>query len=250
MTDLVEISKVFNRHFGSAGKHVQMLIKNSDNVIKKNHVKKINCKLNFEHILESYICRIVQNLKSKSSTGYDGISNLLLKELIKVVKSPLCILVNRSLAEGIFPDMMKIAKIIPLHKGGDSQITDNYRPISLLPVISKVLERVVYDQTVQYLSDNDIVYSRKHHSTSDAVMNLVGEALRAFESDQMVLSIFVDLRKAFDSVSHQVVLEKLKLLGILGTEFKWFTSYLTDRRQYVEINNAVSGYCAVETGVP
>ena len=98
-------------------------------------------------------------MKDKTSSGVDGISNVLLKRLINVIKMPLCTVINHSLMDGEFPDLMKLAKILPLHKGGELELPDNYRPISLLPVLSKVLERVVYEQTIQYLDKNDILYA-------------------------------------------------------------------------------------------
>ena len=194
-------------------------------------------------------------MKDKTSSGVDGISNSLLKRLIEVIKRPLCSIINHSLLDGEFPDLMKLVKIIPLHKGGELQLPDNYQPISLLPVLSKVLEHVIYDQTIKYLENNSVLYARqygfrKFHSTSDAVMNLVGEVLTGFERDNMILGVFIDLRKAFDTVSHSLILEKLSKIGVNDVELKWFESYLSIHRQWLALNHYVSDTVPMTVGVP
>ena len=150
---------------------------------------------------------------------------------------------------------MKIARVIPLFKSGDHSNPDNYRPISLLPVISKVLEKLVYNKVVEHLDENNIVYHRQYgfrrrHSTSDASLNLVGDILRSYESNHMVLAIFVDLRKVFDTVSHSIVLRKLNKLGVGGIEYDWCCSYLSQHTQMVDINDSQSDYTYVTTGIP
>ena len=144
VTDRVEICDTFNEHFATAGKKVQNTIKPS-NVDPLKYVKKVNANLLFSPVSESQIFNIVQSLKSKSSSGHDCISNVLLKQLISVLQMPLCVVFNVSLITGEFPEQMKIAKVLLLHKGGAKTSSDNYRPISLLPVISKVLEWIVFN---------------------------------------------------------------------------------------------------------
>ena len=100
-------------------------------------------------------------MKSKKSCGYDEISNMLLKHLIPVIQIPLCVVINKSLLSGEFPELMKIAKVVPLYKNGERNLPDNYRPISLLTVLSKVLERVVYNFVVKHLDDNKVLYPRQ-----------------------------------------------------------------------------------------
>ena len=150
---------------------------------------------------------------------------------------------------------MKLAKVIPLFKGGERDLPDNYRPISLLPVISKVLEKIVYLQTTEHLDECNVIYPRqfgfrKNHSTSDAIINFVGEILGAFNSNLMLLSIFVDLKKAFDTVSHSLIAEKLSCLGIQDITLQWYNSYLCGREQQVMLNDSVSVKAKVKVGVP
>ena len=237
------ICDIFNKHFASAG----VKVKNSIPSTTKNpidYVKQISDHLIISPVSEQYVCRVVANLKPKRSCGYDHISNVLLKNLISVIKLPVCIILNKSLLTGEFPELMKLAKVLPLHKSISKMQPDNYHPISLLPVISKILEKVVFDQLVAHLSKNSVLYPRqfgfrKKHSTSDVIMNLIGEVLKSFEEKFMLMSVFIDLKKAFDTVSHSVILNKLSKIGVNGKELEWFTNYITGRKQYVTMSNGV-----------
>ena len=218
-------------------------------------VKQVSSQLRFKRVTEAQICKIVENLKPKSSTGPDGVSNNLLKKLVHVIKCPLCVIFNKSLQSGVFPDLMKLAKVIPIFKAGDPMLCDNYRPISLLLVISKVLEKIVYYNVTKHLDVNGILYPRqygfwKNYSTSDAIMNFIGETLKALDSKQLVLSIFIDLKKVFDTVSHKRVLKKLEQLGIWNCELDWFASYLSNRKQYVDIDGSLSYQKNLSVGIP
>ena len=257
ITDSSEICNAFNAHFVTAGQRVQnSIIKGSSaDVNECETVDYIRESMTLPCVTEGQICKIVQNMKSKNSSGLDGISNTLLKQIISVIKMPLCVIFNKSLSSGIFPDLMKIAKVLPLHKIGTVTNPDNYRPISLLPVISKVLEKIIYNATVSHLDAHDILYSRQYgfrrnHSTSDAILNLTGDVLEAFERGHMMLAVFIDLKKAFDSVCFNSILCKLEKLGIRNEMYNWFHSYLTGRRQCVTLNGAKSNFREVCCGVP
>ena len=155
-----EICDVLNDHFASTGNHLQSTIaqckddRNACSFVKT--AGNLN-KFAFKQVSEGEIHKIVSKMEVKMGSGFDNISNALLKRLIPVIKGPLCTIFNKSLVLGIFPDLMKLAKIIPLHKGGEQNLCDNYRPISLLPVISKVLEKIVYQQTLAFLTDHNII---------------------------------------------------------------------------------------------
>ena len=167
---------------------------------------------------------------------------------MNVIKVPFCH-VNESLKNGVFPDLMKVAKVLPLHKSGEMNLCDNFRPISLLPVMSKVIEKIVFDNLTKYLDKNKITYG-KQYGFSDAVSNLVGEGLKAFNNNEFMLCIFIDLKKAFDSISHPLILSKLKCIGVERTELEWFRSYLSNRRQLTKMNNNASDEMGIEVGVP
>ena len=137
-----EICNAFNNHFASVAAKVKCTIKpDPSNADVLSTIPRIDNNLALELISEIQICKIVNGLKPKKSCGIDDFSNVLLKRLVNVIKSPLCTVINKSLLSGVFPDAMKIAKVIPLFKGGDIVVPDNYRPISLLPVLPKILEK-------------------------------------------------------------------------------------------------------------
>ena len=179
------VCDAFNKHFSKAGLKVQESIDKSSSLDPLSLLPKLNSRLKFDRITEGQICKVVESLQPKTSTGYDDISNVLLKKLIHVIKGPMCVIFNTSIETGTFPELMKVAKVVPLFKSGDSFILDNYRPIFLLPVISKVLEKLIYQKTVKYLEENKILYSRqfgfrKQHSTSDAVSQFCWGNLELF----------------------------------------------------------------------
>ena len=199
--------------------------------------------------------KIIKNLASKNSSGHDSISARFIKRILETITPPLTHIINQSLCTGIFPDRLKIAKVIPLFKKGDQHILDNYRPISLLPVISKVFEKIVFDQLYQYFTDNDLIFTsqygfRKLHSTELASIELIDRIAQYMDSGKLALSIFLDLSKAFDTLDHSILLDKLKFYGISNTPLKWFQSYLRSRQQFVEFDGTCSGITFINTGVP
>ena len=162
-----------------------------------------------------------------NSSGHDGISTRFIKRILEIITPPLTHIINQSLCTGLFPDRLKIAKVIPLFKKDDQHILDNYRPISLLSVISKVFGKIVFDQ---YFSDNDLIVTsqygfRKLHSTELASIELIDRIAQYMDSGKLPLSIFVDLSKAFNTLDHSILLDKLKLYGISNNLLKWFQSY-------------------------
>ena len=180
------------------------------------------------------IRQIILSLKNKKSSGHDGISNLLLKDLVDVLTYPLHIIFNKCLIQGIFPDIMKIADIVPLHKNGNIHIVDNYRPISLLMTISKILEKLVYNRVYAFLNKTNQIYDsqygfRSKHSCEHAISELVGNILKGKENGEHTISVFLDLSKAFDMLEYSTLFQKLDIYGIRGTALNWFKSYLTNR---------------------
>ena len=205
---------------------------------------------------EHEIAKIILGLKNKYSTGYDEMSNVLLKKLIPEICHPLSVIFNKSLSEGIVPKAMKLADVLPIFKSKDSSVCSNYRPISLLPVVSKVLERVVYTRLYNFLQKEQLLYNsqygfRTKHSTINAITEFVGKVLNGFENDQYTLSIFLDLSKAFDTIDHNIMLHKMNTYGIRGCANNWFKSYLSNRQQQVKYNSGVrSNPMWVTCGVP
>ena len=156
---------------------------------------------------------------------------------------------------GIFPDNLKIAKVTPLFKKGDDTQFTNYRPISLLPVISKIFEKVIFKQIYGFFQDRQLFYNsqygfRERHSTELAALELVDRITLEMDHAKTPISIFLDLSKAFDTIDHEILLSKLKYYGIRGTAHELMSSYLTGRKQFVEIDNIKSHHLTLTTGVP
>ena len=162
----------------------------------------------------SELKKLINNLPNKSSSGWENINNILLKEIAAPILVPLVDLFNESINKGEFPECMKLAEVVPLHKGKEMHLADNYRPISLLLTLSKMLEKVVYRRIYNFLNGSNQLYDSQYgfrtaHSCENAVSELVGCILKGLEKKKHTVGIFLDLSKAFDSLEHQTIFDKL-----------------------------------------
>ena len=167
------------------------------------------------------VTTLIHSLPNKTSKGYDDISNVMLKTLHLSIVCPLTSICNKSLTEGCFPDLMKFADVVPLYKSKEHYLTNNYRPISLLITVSKLLEKVMYKRTYNFLTSTNQLYAgqygfRKQHSCENAICELVSEVIKNQEQKRPTVGIFLDLSKAFDTLSHNILLQKLNKYGIRG----------------------------------
>ena len=251
-----DIANCFNNFFSGIGPALAETIRGPPNKSYNDYLKQtILTTFAFDTVCPDQVTKYINELKSKSSSGQDGISSIMLKHIAKIISPSLCFIINQSLITGIVPDSMKTAKISPIFKKDDPHLTDNYRPISLLPIISKVLEKVVFKQVYEYFSRNKLLYKnqygfRKKHSTELAGLELNDIIVQNLERRKMPVSVFIDLSKAFDTIDHKILLKKLSYYGIKGTALKWFESYLTNRKMFVQYNDCVSSYSELTTGVP
>ena len=175
---------------------------------------------------------LINMLPLKNSHGHDNISNIMLKTIVNEIAVPLVMLINQSMSQGQFPTMMKLAKVVPLFKSKDRSIETNYRPISLLTTMSKILEKVVYTRVYKFLTVTGQISDKQYgfrakHSCEHAVRQLVGTVLKNLENNKITVSVLLDLSKAFDTIEHQIMLKKLELYGVRGTPLNWFDSYLS-----------------------
>lgn len=203
------------------------------------------------------IIKTTKYLQPKKSTGIDEISTHLLKEIIEETCIPLTHIINLSFSHGTVPEKMKIAKIIPIYKSGNKKLFNNYRPISILPSFSKLLEKLVTKRLVTFLDQNNILYKyqfgfRKKHSTTHAILHFLNDI--ATNNDKPTkdntLALFLDLSKAFDTINHSQLLYKLQTYGIRGLSNIWFQNYLNNRKQYVQFKDENSKLCNITCGVP
>ena len=183
------------------------------------------------------------SLKTNKSPEYDDINFNVVKKCFGEINEPLKHLFNLSLENGIFPENMKIAKVIPLFKNGDPENITNYRSISVLPCFSKVLERIMYNSLYKYLCEEKLLYSKqsgfqKGHSTDHTIVHLVDQIYESFENNNYTLRVFIDLSKAFDTVDHSILLKNLEMYGVNTTNLTWFASYLNGRKQYIKITES------------
>ena len=160
-----------------------------------------------------------------------------------------------SFSTGTHPDILKIAKTIPVYKKGSRLTISNYRPISLLSNLNKIFEKVIFNRVYDFLEDYDLLYKyqfgfRKKHSTNHALISITEQIREALDSNKKAVGIFVDFQKAFDTVNHKILLNKLDHYGIRGNTNNWFKSYLTDRKQFVSINGFDSSETTLLHGVP
>ena len=196
-------------------------------------------------------------LKNKSSYGPDNISSKLLKKILPIVVNPLCHLFNLSFQTGYIPIQLKTAKVVPIFKSGDKHKFTNYRPISLLSSISKLLEKLVAKQMAGYLNKHKLLYKhqygfRKGHSTIHPVLQFLDKIMDSLNKTipEYSLGIFCDLKKAFDTVDFEILLSKLDHYGFSGVSNNWFRNYLTGRKQFVTINGQESEVKQLHCGVP
>jgi hypothetical protein len=169
--------------------------------------------------------------------------------MIKFICNEICVplahIFNLSLNQGAFPEKLKNCRVIPVFKAGDQLDVDNYRPISLLSSVSKILEKIVADKLVHHLLSNNLLYQHQYgflpkRSTEQNLLHIVNYITNALNDGMYCLGVFLDLRKAFDVCSHEILLKKLKKMGIQGNAHKWFTSYLSNRAQCVDISGNFS----------
>ncbi len=236
----------FNTFFTSIGKEISESVPAS-NISPEDflHGNENTPNLEFGRINPSEIVDIIKAFEPKTSVDIDGISNKLLKNICTEISVSLAHIFSLSLQVGVFPNKLKTSRVIPIFKSGDSANMTNYRPISLLSALSKVLEKIVSIKLVNHLELNNLLYDhqygfQKNKSTEHNLLHAINFIHGALNRGEYAIGIFLDLKKAFDVVSHEILLKKLKFLGVGGTALQWFKSYLSNRKQIVDLNGTHS----------
>jgi len=256
VSDPKTLAQSFNEYFNNIGPiQASSIICQSETNFRNYLTNFSETKFKFHPVTDENIEKIISTLAPKSSAGKDGLSVKFLKLIQKPLISPLTKVVNQTIRSGIFPNFLKIAKIIPCFKKGEKHKIENYRPISILPAISKIFEKVMLDQLQNYFNENKLYFDgqygfRKGLSTEYAVMENVDRIVDFLESDKMPFNIYIDLTKAFDTINHSILLEKLSYYGVQGQSYNLCYSYLNNRYQYVSFMGQQSELLHISTGVP
>ena len=203
------------------------------------------------------IIEICKNININKSSCIDNISSEILKDAFLAIPDKLCLLFNNCFNTASIPNVWKYAKVTPLPKGGDSQVVSNYRPISLLPLLSKVIEKIVHKKIYNHLLQWNLLEERQGgfrpgHSTVSTCSYFTNDLYLANNNNEITIAVFIDAMKAFDTVNHQILIKKLKKYGISGNLLAWIEGYLTDRKQCTIANNVISSneniVCCVPQG--
>ena len=252
--DGFEISNRFNKFFVHVGESLASIIPQSTKMPSDYLKHDIVNKMYLDPVTENEIDKIILNFR-ESSAGWDELKPTVIKSIRHCISLPLRHICNLSFRTGIFPDELKIANVVPIFKSGDEMIFSNYRPVSVLPVFSKIIERLMYNRLLKYINDNNLLYKyqfgfQKGRSTHMALIILIDKISEALENGDCVIGIFLDFSKAFDTVDHIILLQKMYLYGIQDTTLSWFENYLSNRKQYVTYNGIKSQTEKINCGVP
>ena len=255
-SDKETMAESFNTLFASIEKQIELKVPTHQGSHFRDYLTGANnCNFAFHLIDNTTTLRIIKNMKSPTSKGHDGISSELLKLITSDVSKCITTIINQSFTSGIFPNSLKIAKVTPIFKKGNNNLITNYRPISVLPVISKIFETVICDQLSDYFLTNNLLCAqqygfKKNSSTELAALELLDRVLDQLDKHKIPINFYIDLSKAFDSLRHDILLDKLTYYGITNPARKLIKSYLSNRTQFVQIGNQTSTMKPVLTGVP
>ena len=209
----------------------------------------------FRPIKRDDVLTHLQNLNESKATGLDGISAKLLKLSAPAIAQDLCDIFNHSLTTSQIPACWKEAKVTPIPKVLGASSPEQFRPISVIPVVARVFESLVFQQLYSYVSGSGLLHwaqsgFRPHHCTQDVLLKVTDDWRASIDRNEVVGAVFLDLRKAFDSINHNLLLHKLHVYGVRGEELLWFQSYLSDRRQRVLAGSVMSSGQPISHGVP
>jgi hypothetical protein len=207
-------------------------------------------------IVDMEVIKIIEKFNPNKSAGHDSIGNFIVKKVSNEIVKPLTMIFNQSFTSGVFPDKLKIAKVVPIYKKENAEVFSNYRPVSVFHAcFSKILERLVFNRCMNYIDAHNILNEkqfgfRSNHSTYMAILQLVDKINNAVERSETTIGIFLDLSKAFDTIDHNILLTKLEHYGFRGIVLQWFKNYLSNRKQYVSYNTCESELKHIICGVP
>ena len=252
-----KIANIFNTFFVDIGSKLA-----ENNIVEDNPIAEViplngNSYDNIfnDKITETDILLTLKTLKDDTAAGVDKITVKLLKTIINSILGPLLHIYNLSIKYCLFPEKFKIAVVAPLFKGGNRTEINNYRPISMIVNFAKLLEKIIKNRLMKYLESNNLLSKnqfgfRPGLSTEDALYSVTKFISNSLDNGEKTLAIFLDLKKAFDTVNHIELIKILPTFGIINKSLLWFTSYLDNRLQLVNVNGILGEKKSVVCGVP
>ena len=254
ITNSDEIADTFYEYFVNIGRKLSYQI---IHVHQHSHYldNETNNRIKLEVVNEDNIKEATNRLKNKSSYGHDEISNKIIISAKNSLSQPLMLIINQMLMTGEFPRYRKMLRVKPLIKSGNASLFSNYQSISLLPLFSKNFEYIIYKKLYTYMNDNKLFSIEQYgfrtgHSTELAALHLVNDVTKQMDTGKVFTNIYIDLSKAFDTLDHSILLDKLNYYGIRGVANNLLHSYISNRYQYVDFNGSISSTKVVDTGVP
>ena len=257
LNDPVAVADTFNTYFTNvAANLIKKLPKNKNPNSFKRYLKNPTASSMFLNPTSpDEVNKLISNLDSNKATDFYNFPIKIIKNIKDIISEPLSQIYNKSFETGTFPQKLKTAKVTPIHKKGPKTFVENYRPISVLPIFDKILEKIIYKQLISFLNKQNILSEnqygfQKDKSTSLAILDLIQNITNSLNINNFSCNVFLDFAKAFDTVDHTILLNKMQHYGIRGQVYKWFHSYLTNRTQSVFISGAHSKLLNISHGVP
>ena len=254
-SDPKTIGNTLNEYFATVGDKLASDIPEVSDTFSNYLDPPLSNTFYFDPIIPQEVESEITTLPENKAYGLYSSPAKLLKLARSFISLPLAEIFNQSILTGIYPAKFKLAKVIPVFKDDDDTLPENYRPISLLSIYNRIFEKLIHARLTKFINKNKIIYNlqygcRSKHSTQHAILDIVNNIHNCMDSGKYTCGIFIDLKKAFDTVNHSILLAKLENYGIRGLINIWFKSYLTDRRQSIEIDNHISKEEKTLCGVP
>ena len=245
------IAEEFNKYFTNVGPNLASKIQNTSKTFE-DFLFPVQKNMEYKDLTFEEFEKAFKSVKHNKAAGHDDIDSNVIIKVYDEISYPLFMIFHCSFNKGIFPEQLNVAKVSPIFKVGSIEEIGNYRPISVLPLFSKVLERIMYNRASQYFKENDMFFPKQfgfqvNNSTHHAILNLTDDILTSFEKGQFTLGVFIDLSKAFDTVNHSILWHKLELYVIKGKCLNWFKSYLKHRQQFVSLGQYRNSICRKTT---
>ena len=255
IADPSKVASHFNNHFSNIAKNIANKIPKTNHNYREYLKEPIGNYFILHQATNEEIESVLKSLKNNKTFGPNSIPTVILKHFRKTISIPLTKLVNLSFNQDKFPSILKIAKVLAIFKKGDKLDADNYRPISLLSNLSKVIEKLMHKRLYYFLEKMKVFYPfqlgfRNKHSTTHALIEITEKIRGACDKGLFACGVYLDFKKAFDTVNHEILLSKLQHYGVTGIANDWMRSFLTNRKQYTSINSYDSIPQDITHGVP